>query len=158
MLIKINKMKSRKGFTLVELLLVVAILAVLAFLAVPAIASTIRNARLRTCASNEIMIENAIYRWYADQVAAGRSLVFTDATFGDQMPLTDWISAAEGLATGTSELLTYFTPMSRTPRCPIDNTDHYEVITEFDADGGLEGVEVICEQGHDRLREVEAET
>ena len=153
MLTRINqatkRRKGQRGFTLIELLLVVAILAVLAFLAVPAIASTIRNARLRTCSSNEVMIENTLYRWYADQVAAGETIVFTDTVFLPAgIGLQAWIDAAENLLTpaATGTIILYFTPASRIPQCPIDAADNvYLVLTTIGTDGGLEGVEVRCD-------------
>ena len=169
------KMRRSKGFTLVELLLVVAILAVLAFLAVPAIAETIRNSRMRTCASNEKMVEDAIWRYYADGIAAGKTLGtpvdLTGLTLGDADTLGTLVDAFnDGLA--EDQWLTiypYFTP-GGVPKCPFGGTDTY-LIEIVVSNNGLDDVLVICddsedgaagEDGHprtvDRRDEIEAET
>ena len=149
MLTKINKMKGRKGFTLVELLLVVAILAVLAFLAVPAIAETIKNSRMRTCASNEKMVETNIWRWYADGIAAGRTVEAAD----NEDPLGPVALGAfdEVLEDATDtwpELVGYFTP-GGFPTCPftgndgVDDLFGYQVYYKI-VDGGLSDVLCVC--------------
>lgn|GEM_PF-649784 len=164
MLTKINKrIKRRQGFTLVELLLVVAILAILAFLAVPAIASTIRNARNRTCASNEIMLEQAIYRWYADQVSAGRILNFGEltVTIEDEdviydLYVSEWDDEMGDIsANDLDTLASYLTPASRWPECPFSSDNSYLVRIIIGEGGGLEGVRVFCDHegvAHERLR------
>jgi prepilin-type N-terminal cleavage/methylation domain-containing protein len=149
-------MKGRKGFTLVELLLVVAILAVLAFLAVPAIASTIRNARIRTCTSNEILIEQTIYRWYADLIAAGAVITVPE----DDTELSAYeaacdIAGPEGWTAPT--LRSYFQPASQWPQCPFEEaaaTTTYIVSSTVDElSSTLEGVFVQCNSAkHEKLR------
>jgi len=149
MMIKINKMKGRKGFTLVELLLVVAILAVLAFLAVPAIAETIRNSRMRTCASNEKMIETGIWRWYSDQIAAGR--VLADPTDEGAVVTEGTVADVTALITDADNLANYFTP-GGIPTCPFDATveEPYLISVSVYA-GGLLDVLVVCGNAEDTV-------
>ena len=45
-------LKSKKGFTLVELMIVVVIMAILVAVAVPIYSAVTRNARIKTCAAN----------------------------------------------------------------------------------------------------------
>lgn len=45
-------MKSKKGFTLVELMIVVVIMAILVAVAVPIYSAVTRNAKTKTCAAN----------------------------------------------------------------------------------------------------------
>lgn len=115
-----KKAKRRGGFTLVELLLVVAILAVLAVLAVPAIANTIRNSRIRTCASNEIMVEQTIWRWYADKMAAGVNLALpagaTTAGVTTGLKIADFDDFV--VPSETDTLKSYFIP-GGVPKCPF---------------------------------------
>lgn len=136
------KMKKRsKGFTLVELLLVVAILAVLAFLAVPAIAQTIKNARIRTDLANAKIVETNIWRWYADQVAKG--VTFTIAT-PEVVALEDF-EAQFTVSEGSPEadvLIDYFTP-TQYPTCPFDADNTYD-ITYTCTTTELLSVSVVC--------------
>ena len=45
-------LKSKKGFTLVELMIVVVIMAILVAVAVPIYSAVTKNARVKTCAAN----------------------------------------------------------------------------------------------------------
>ena len=169
--------KRKKGFTLVELLLVVAILAVLAFLAGPAIANSIRTARVRTCASNEIMGENSLWRWYADQVAAGKSVLLaaggmpTGALASTDVKNVFTLFAAGGAdATIADDDLDdiddYFHPAGY-PKCPFNQANVYNVVLTFNTDGGLNDILCVCsgttattgahDRAPDRIRETEGE-
>lgn len=54
---KIKRVRSKKAFTLVELVIVIAILAILAAIAIPVITTTINSAKLSTLESNSATIE-----------------------------------------------------------------------------------------------------
>ena len=158
MLTKINqatkRRKGQRGFTLIELLLVVAILAVLAFLAVPAIASTIRNARIRTSASNEIMIEQAMWRWYADSIALGVAAPFAGSGLLaiDGSLWQTWDGIVPGSGAGVTPVIDavdllddYFRP-STAPTCPFGGDDAtYQMYVLIGEGGILEDVLVICD-------------
>ena len=52
MMNKIRKMKNKKGFTLMEMLIVVAIIAILIAIAIPTFASSLNKARIATDEAN----------------------------------------------------------------------------------------------------------
>ncbi|HBF38967.1 MAG TPA: hypothetical protein DDW50_16825 [Firmicutes bacterium] len=75
------KFKEENGFTLVELLIVIAILAVLAVLAVPRFINMQADAAAKACLSNRASLETAVeqYNYYASQNTSGTTI----ATIGD---------------------------------------------------------------------------
>ena len=72
--------RARKGFTLVELLVVVLILAILMSLALPLYVSAVANAQKRTCRANMQTIANAVQAARVRTVAANYRWIMGDVT------------------------------------------------------------------------------
>jgi len=71
MLKKMLKMmgKQEKGFTLVELMVVVVIIGVLTAIAIPVYNASTQRANLGTCQANQRMIEGAIQQYRANNTS-----------------------------------------------------------------------------------------
>ncbi len=60
-------MQSKKGFTLVELLVVVLILGALAAIAIPRISQSAESAKINACKTNVDLINSQIELYYANE-------------------------------------------------------------------------------------------
>ena len=79
------KMKLKKGFTLVEIMIVVAIIAILAAVAIPNFLKYRADARTQSCVSNMKQLQTATESWRTTQsdptaVPAVDALVGTETT------------------------------------------------------------------------------
>jgi len=93
-----SKMQNQKGFTLVELMVVVVILGVLVAIAVPVYNSAATNAKEKACASNIRIIEGAIEMAKANGVADAD---ITTASLGSGNYIKEWPDCPLTAAVGT---------------------------------------------------------
>jgi prepilin-type N-terminal cleavage/methylation domain-containing protein len=74
-----NIRSHRSGFTLVEIMIVVAIIGLLAAIAIPNFAQARDTARRNVCINNLQQIEGAIQRWSLDvQKDEGQAVAYSD--------------------------------------------------------------------------------
>ncbi len=98
-----KKMNERKGFTLAELLIVVAIIAVLVAVAIPVFTAQLNKARLATATANA---RSEYAAFAASYLTADSPTALTDAT------VTGWagklgVSGATVSLNGTNIVVTY---------------------------------------------------
>ena len=139
-------LKSKKGFTLVELMIVVVIMAILVAVAVPIFSAVTKNARIKTCNANRREIVSQVNGLLmgnvdgAQHTAAGGFKITSD---GKQGTL-----ALEGTQGDTFYTVANFTELFQdVPYCPLDGGVYTVTITAAASNGDNETtakVAVVC--------------
>ena len=106
-------LKNKKGFTLVELMVVVAILGILVAVAIPVYSSVTDKAERNTCVANIRTVESAVMQ----AVTNGDAKILADG----KVTLNDGTTALTVAALKTG--INGHTYLVEEPHCPSDKTD-----------------------------------
>lgn len=83
------KRNNRKGFTLIELVVVIAIIGVLAAILVPILMNHVKKSRLATANANAKTAYNAVNTYLADTNATENSVAYASTEFNCQTKPSD---------------------------------------------------------------------
>ncbi len=100
-----RKLMSKKGFTLVELMIVVVILGILVAVAVPIFSSVTKNARIKSCKSNQRVIKGNL------------ETIVTTGDNGDAIPISATINFKADDCSYKASFLALFDG-GALPKCP----------------------------------------
>lgn len=124
-----RKLMSKKGFTLVELMIVVVIMGILVAVAVPVYGAVTKNARKKTCQSNIRIIKENITSY---QMTGGPDGATLEA---------DKLQSA--IAANNQTFLNLFEG-GKLPTCPTEPDKAYTVTITKDATSGATTYAVLC--------------
>lgn len=120
-----RKLMSKKGFTLVELMIVVVILGILVAVAVPIFGAVTKNARIKSCKSNQRVIKGNMETFMMTGGANGEAITITAGSSSDISGASSFIALFDG---------------GKLPKCPSNNADtpSYNAVVNVKSDGTTE--------------------
>ncbi len=137
-------MKSKKGFTLVELMIVVVIMAILVAVAVPIFSAVTENARKKTCIGNQREIISSVGNWLMLQDS--NTIAGQFKTTGGQDAPELVIATDNGLYAYSAEINGLFKTV---PVCPVNGNTITVTVSAGDANGKSTVSTDCSQEGHD---------
>ncbi len=134
-------MKSKKGFTLVELMIVVVIMAILVAVAVPIFSAVTANARAKTCVGNQREIISSVGNWLMLQTDSTIAGTF-ETNGGQDAPAMGTFS--DGLTAYETDIKGLFKTV---PVCPDAANKITVTITAATDANGKSTVGTACSSG-----------
>jgi prepilin-type N-terminal cleavage/methylation domain-containing protein len=108
--------KSKKGFTLVEIMIVVAIIGILAAIAIPNFIKSRKMSRAKACVSNLKQIDGAVQQWALEFKKAGTDTVA--GTMNSDANLAGYLRGAWSTCPANDSVYAGGFRVSGTPVCP----------------------------------------
>ncbi len=134
-------MKSKKGFTLVELMIVVVIMAILVVVAVPIYNSVTDNAREKTCLDNQRQLISSVGNIFMMKGISGTGTMTVTCTAGDNPEMTiAGLNAFAGSAVTEAEIKGAFQTV---PVCGDEANTLVATVSE-NTTGGTATVTTAC--------------
>ena len=127
----LKKLQDKKGFTLVELMIVVVIMGILVAVAIPIYNSATKNAKMKSCDANVRVIEENLNSYLMTGGANGAPMTVAEVNsqFG-----ADISSAAANKTKLPDNFVAMFKGKAM-PTCPFDSAASYEIQFEKLTDG-----------------------
>lgn len=129
-----RKLMSKKGFTLVELMIVVVILGILVAIAVPIFGAVTKNAKKKSCLSNMRVIKGNMETYAMTGGEGGDQVKFSAGTTNLGATDANFIKLFDG---------------NKLPKCPDSETDYTIYVTANDE--GVQTFTVVCPATHGTL-------
>lgn len=138
-------MKSKKGFTLVELMIVVVIMAILVAVAVPIFSAVTANAKKKTCIGNQRQIISSVGDWIMVQPdPSAIDGAFSVSGGQEDGAFTGW---SGDMSTNQAAIKGLFKTI---PVCPTDDGVIEVTINSGNSTTGTQStVTTHCTAGHD---------